>query len=558
MTVSPFWEQALTIQIDHEALRYMHPKQVDITQKINAIPSLELTLMRRGSGPVERWKQISHDGARCVPGRKITLRMTLPEGKGSVLLFEGIIVVQRTVWNGPDPEITLKAVHPLQKLIGPPRCRVYQAKTDDAVISELIGTHATAGHIVVDGPEHEQLLQWQCTDWHWLRRRMRACGVWLLPHMDSVDCIAPSLTRGSVHKILGEGAQAVGVTQIMEAEWHLDNRALAARIDASCWNVEEQRVASWTRAKPTKLASGGMDPGKVKALTTEPWRFFDAIPLTPAEIQLKADGQLMAQEMAAVQARLVLYANAETVQYRLGDIVDIDRMGSGQNGRAIMSGIRHQWRNGSFLTTVSVGMDDSSPFDAVGLPSASALTVGVVADYEADHKHFDRIRITLPELGEQPIWARFAKPYASTRRGFNFYPEPRDEVLVSFIEDDPRFPVVLGATHNPINSAPIIDVERAAPWKWKGWIASDEGGKTTSALHFTDHGVSLETATGVLGLGVASEEADPRARVRIGKEGIDANGPNITIRSTEKTIVESTEHLVLIGKKIDLKDKADK
>jgi hypothetical protein len=555
MTAPPFWERGLTIKVDHEALHYMHAKLVDVTQRINGIPALVLTLMRRSAGPVERWDQVNEDAERCAPGKPISLHVALPGGRGDVLLFDGIVVAQRISWDGPNPEITVKAVHPLQKLIGQPRSRVYQGKTDQAVIAELIGAHAVTGHIEVAGPEHEQLLQWQSTDWHWLRRRMRACGVWLLPHMEHVDCVAPSLSYGAVHQIVGDGARTDGVTHIAGAEWHVDNRALAARIDASCWSVGEQRIAAWTRAKPTKLGSGGLDPGRVQALTSEPWRFFDAVPLTPAEIQLKADGQLMAQEMAATQARIVLYADDRTVRYRLGETIEISRLGSRQNGRAIISGIRHQWQHGSFMTTIHIGMDDRVPIDVAPLPSASALTVGVVAKYEPDQMRFDRIRITLPTLGDHIIWARFAKPYASTRRGFHFYPEPNDEVLVSFIEDDPRFPVVLGATHNPINAAPAAGDQRAEPWTWKGWVAADEKGKTLSAMHFGDQGICLETPTGVLSVGVGLQGEAERTNVRIDEEGLDAKASVVNISATKKMTVEGVEALDLIGTKIDLKNK---
>jgi uncharacterized protein involved in type VI secretion and phage assembly len=46
------------------------------------------------------------------------------------------------------------------------------------------------------------------------------------------------------------------------------------------------------------------------------------------------------------------------------------------------------------------------------------------------------------------VWARLATFYASKGFGAAFYPEPGDEVVVGFMNDDPRFPVVLGSVYS--------------------------------------------------------------------------------------------------------------
>lgn len=53
-----------------------------------------------------------------------------------------------------------------------------------------------------------------------------------------------------------------------------------------------------------------------------------------------------------------------------------------------------------------------------------------------------------------PIWARVACPFAGDNRGTFFIPDVGDEVLVSFVQGDPRFPIVLGGLWNGSAQSP--------------------------------------------------------------------------------------------------------
>lgn len=68
-----------------------------------------------------------------------------------------------------------------------------------------------------------------------------------------------------------------------------------------------------------------------------------------------------------------------------------------------------------------------------------------------DPQGLARVKVRLLALdgdGHAEIWARVALPFAGDNRGTFFIPEVGDEVLVSFIAGDPRFPIVLGGLWN--------------------------------------------------------------------------------------------------------------
>jgi uncharacterized protein involved in type VI secretion and phage assembly len=53
-----------------------------------------------------------------------------------------------------------------------------------------------------------------------------------------------------------------------------------------------------------------------------------------------------------------------------------------------------------------------------------------------------------------PIWARVAAPFAGNNRGAFLLPDVGDEVLVSFVNGDPRQPIILGGLWNGSDTPP--------------------------------------------------------------------------------------------------------
>ncbi|HEX4945634.1 MAG TPA: phage baseplate assembly protein V [Blastocatellia bacterium] len=102
-------------------------------------------------------------------------------------------------------------------------------------------------------------------------------------------------------------------------------------------------------------------------------------------------------------------------------------------------------------------MQTYSLFDvSAGWQNASYLAEVVSVN---DPQHLSRVQIRLLSfdgVGEQdaPLWARVAVPFAGAHRGAFLLPDVGDEVMVSFLNGDPRFPVVMGGLWNGAAPAP--------------------------------------------------------------------------------------------------------
>ena len=77
----------------------------------------------------------------------------------------------------------------------------------------------------------------------------------------------------------------------------------------------------------------------------------------------------------------------------------------------------------------------------------------------ADPERLNRVQVRLlafdaVEGQDAPLWARVVCPFAGADRGAFLMPDVDDEVLVVFLQGDPRYPLVMGGLWNGSSTAP--------------------------------------------------------------------------------------------------------
>lgn len=104
-----------------------------------------------------------------------------------------------------------------------------------------------------------------------------------------------------------------------------------------------------------------------------------------------------------------------------------------------------------------------------GLNAAYLATVVNVADPEK----LARVQVRMlavdgPEGHDAPVWARVAVPFAGADRGAFLIPDVGDEVLVTFVNADPRMPVVVGGLWSGNAEPPETIGDRVDRWTFTG------------------------------------------------------------------------------------------
>jgi uncharacterized protein involved in type VI secretion and phage assembly len=169
-------------------------------------------------------------------------------------------------------------------------------------------------------------------------------------------------------------------------------------------------------------------------------------------------------------------------------MIKIDGVGARFNGNAFVTAVKHDMTHGMWDTHIQFGLnseryiqihdDDLNDPQAAGLVgSIQGLQIGKTVQLQNDPDGEDRILVKLPVIDNDAkgIWTRVASLDAGNQRGSFFRPEIGDEVVVGFINGDPRDAVVLGMLNSSAKPAPIQAKD-----------ANDEKGFTTrSKMHIS-------------------------------------------------------------------------
>jgi uncharacterized protein involved in type VI secretion and phage assembly len=142
-------------------------------------------------------------------------------------------------------------------------------------------------------------------------------------------------------------------------------------------------------------------------------------------------------------------------------------VGNRFNGNAYVTAVKQDMGDGTWYTQIQFGLDsqrynavnkDVNDFPAGGLiGSISGLQIGIVVQLENDPDEEDRVLVKIPviDADSSGTWVRVACLDAGANRGSFFRPEIGDEVIVGFINDDPRHGVMLGMLNSSAKPAPL-------------------------------------------------------------------------------------------------------
>jgi len=166
----------------------------------------------------------------------------------------------------------------------------------------------------------------------------------------------------------------------------------------------------------------------------------------------------------------------------------------------------------------------------------------VVSVEDPDSRSRVQIKLlSFDQVGNQDakIWARVAVPFAGDNRGAFFIPDVGDEVLVTFINGDTRYPIVIGSLWSGNTEIPDRIGSNVNRWSIKGKEGTriaieEESASSAKVLFTTPGGVSGELTDS--GGGIV-EFKTGGTTLTIDPQGVTINtSMNITVQATQVSI----------------------
>ena len=424
--------------------------------------------------------------------------------------------------------------------------RYYEDKKDSDILEEIIGRYGLAKEVAVTKPALREVVQYEATDWDFALCRAEANGLLVMVEDDMLKINPPDLGQKPVLDV-GFGAT------ILELDAEIDARLQSTEIKTYSWNATDQEVIEADATEPATTATGNLTPAALaQVLGSDAHQLWHGGKLATPELQAWADGRLLRERLAKVRGRARFQGSAEVLP---GKLITLSGIGDRLQGKVLIAGVRHQFAGGNWETDVQFGLSPEPfaqtynlrPLPAAGLlPGVSGLQTGVVTKLKGDPEGEDRIKVRLPLVSsqEEGSWARIATLDAGNGRGTYFRPEIGDEVIIGFLHDDPRYPVVLGMCHSSSKPAPVPPSDENHE---KGYVSRE---KLKMTFNDETNVMAFETPAGNK-ITLSEDDKAIKLEDQHGNK-ITMDDKGITIESIKDLILKSAKDLTAKGMNLEL------
>lgn len=525
-----------------------------VNRVVNRVPTARVVL-RDGSAAEEVFP--ASEGNDLIPGKELEIAIGF-DGNDQPI-FKGPIVKQalKVAENG-DSILVLDCRDAVTKLTIGRHSRYFTDSLDSDAIETIIRNRGLSAEVETTSITHPDIVQYYATDWDFILSRAEMNGQILLADAGKLKVKAPA-TSGNPLTTLTYGAN------LLEFETEMDARYQYQAVKAQSWNPADQALVESEASEPSFNQPGnlsGQDLAGVIGLNQ--WELRHSGEISTPELKAWADAQLLKSRLAKIRGRVKTkgYPDAKP-----DAVIELAGAGARFNGPAYVSGICHDFSGGVWNTHLQLGLapdwfyksTDIVEKPAAGLlPGVNGLQIGVVVQLQDDPKGEDRILVRVPTIDPQAegLWSRMATLDAGENRGSFFRPEIGNEVVLGFLDDDPRDPVVLGMLNSSKNPAPLVAADDNPQ---KGFVTRSE-----LKLIFDDDlkVITLETPGGnkliisdeAKGLHLEDQNGNT---LTLDDSGITLKSPkDITLEANGKLTLKATQDAGLEGLNVNVKANA--
>lgn len=453
-------------------------RQIQVHKEVNRIPIARIVLLDGSSS--EETFAIS-ESASFLPGNEVEIQLGYLDELTTI--FKGVVVKHGIRVRGSgNSSLVVSCMDKAVLLTLGRKSTLFLKKKDSEVIDQIITDQGLESDVKATTLQHEEIVRYYSTDWDFIVSRAEANGQIVIVD-DGKLSVAPPKVSGSAVLTIRHG------DALRDLDAEIDARTQPPSVKSAAWDFTSQATAAGDSSEPSVNAQGnlsGEDLASALGVATDELK--SSAPLDQDELKDWANARLLKSRLARIRGTVSFQGNATP---KPGQIVELAGLGARFNGKAFVSAVDHTVEGGQWTTVVGFGLsprwfseehsDIEAPSAAGLMPGIGGLHLATVKQIQEDPDGQTRILVNVPLLdsdGGDGIWARFSSPYATQDAGIYFMPEVGDEVVLGFVNGDPRFPVVLGSlyssTRNPPYTPDADNTNKAIVTKGKVKIVVDD------------------------------------------------------------------------------------
>jgi Rhs element Vgr protein len=503
---------------------------ISVTKEVNRIPAAKIVL-RDGEAADADFPISNADD--FVPGNEIQIK--IGRDSQNTTVFNGIIVKHHIkISENGNTELVVECKDSSVRMTLGRMNHYYEDSKDSEVIEEIIRRYAGLNSDVEETAlVHKELVQHHCTDWDFILSRAEVNGRLVIADDGTVQVKKPDVSQ--------EAALQVSYgSSLLEFEAEMDARTQWKSVEAKAWDYSNQGMFEHISDSAPISEPGNINGAELaEAVSPDKLQLRHSGQLLESELQQWTDAAMLKSRLAKICGRAKFLGFADI---KPGQTIELQGVGNRFNGKAYVSAVRHNVGNGAWDTHVQFGLqprwfhqsEDILDAPAAGLlPAIHGLQVGKVVQLQNDPDGEDRILVRLPIIDNaaRGIWARVASLDAGSDRGAFFRPEIDDEVIVGFVNDDPRDAIVLGMLHSSAKPAPITaqDVNHEKGFTTRSQMRIHFHDQTKTITIDTPAGNSIKIDEAAMSIIIQDQNGN---KINLSPLGIDLDSPqNVNIKA---------------------------
>ncbi len=425
-------------------------QSIKIDKKLNSIARAYIEIL---DGNPENMEFPNIDSGKYEPGKSVEIKLGYHSQIDTV--FKGIVLKTGIkTETGDHTLLVLECVDEAYKMTLKRNSAYFLKKKDSDIINQIIGNHSvSSGKIDATPHQHKEVIQYQSTDWDFIMARAEINGLVVVNDQNKLSVKKPDFD-GEKKIVLTFGMDVYKSDLVIDAQTQLKT------VECTSWDQSKQKLLKGVSKEPS-INSQGEDTGLGKKLAgdffPDPFTLHTSGPEEEAVLKEWANAQLLKSRMSFIRGTIEFQGSTEV---NIDNLVQLDGFSNYFNGYGYVSAVTHVVEEGNFMTEVALGtpadwFTETAPNieipPAAGLlPGIEGLYIGTVKKIESDPDGETRIQVDIPviEPSGDGVWARLSNPYATNNAGWFFIPEVGDEVILGFMTNDPRYPVILGSLYS--------------------------------------------------------------------------------------------------------------
>ncbi|MDA9879053.1 phage baseplate assembly protein V [Flavobacteriaceae bacterium] len=438
--------------------------------------------------------------------------------------------------------LVIECVDKAVKLSNTYTTEIYEDKLDSDIITALISNAPGVSKTVsFTSVMNDFLPKYNCNDWDFILQRAEANGMIVLNSDNAITVTEPKplLTIPELTVTYGNA--------MIDFHAEVDATTQYSTFDLSSYDSYNEEAVSSTSQEPSLVDQGDLDGVTIsKDVSPTKNELSTSSILTSSEAKNIADAFLMRSRLSRLVGKICVKG---INNIDIGSIITLVGFGSRFSGLAYVTSLSHEFQKGNYKTWIGFGMrynpiQNKNKLDISRFSSKiEGLHIGTVTKIDADPKDELRIQVAIPTLKAtgDGMWAKLATLYTGNEAGSFFIPEVDSQVVVSFLSNDSRYPIILGSLYTKTTKPyKTIDAEN----QFKAILSKE---KLTLEFDDVDKIITIKTSDDNY---IKIKETDKEIEITdINKNTILTSEDGIKLTSEKDITIDAKGKIILKGGK---------